>query len=112
VIIIISFFFTCKNTSRSDFDKYVLPARYDGVIVNKYFKKFGHGATIIEIKNINGIEDIESSDWIGLYDLCIIGDSIYKQPNQRTLKLKKKDTIIELQYYFNEDGWGIVKRHY
>jgi hypothetical protein len=112
VIAFISFFFTCKNTSRSDFEKYVVPTLYEGVIVKKYLKEYGHGATIIEIKNSNGIEKLEASDWINLYDLCNIGDSIYKKAYDRTIKLVKKDSIIELQYYLNEHGFGISKIDY
>jgi len=112
IILFVSAFFTFRQTSVSDFEEYVLPADYKGVIIKKY-RHWNHDEPRLEITNENGIETFITSNWPKLYDLCEIGDSIYKKPNEKILKLKKKhkNTIIELDYFFDK-GYRLVKRKY
>jgi|WetSurMetagenome_2_1015567.scaffolds.fasta_scaffold1295362_1 hypothetical protein len=113
VIIVVSFFFTFKQTGQTDFENIVIPANYSGVIVYKYINEVNHGDQIIDLKNENGIEKFSASHWNDLYDLSEKGDSLYKKQGETTLKLKKKknDTVLILKY-FAGSGYGCMKRKY
>jgi len=110
VIVIVSFFFKFKQTSKDDFNNYVVPSEFHGIIVEKY-RQYNHDEPRIKYKVNNSIIEMSAFNWIDLYEKTEIGDSIYKIKNDTVLYVKKKDndSIYKFSYFFDK-GWGIVKR--
>ncbi len=110
VIIFISFFFKFEQTSREYFFKQVVPAEYHGKIIAK-FRIFNHDEPFIRYKDENSVYEMSTFNWIDLYEISEVGDSIFKRKNDTVLILKKFKVgqLIRINYFFNK-GWGFVKR--
>jgi len=112
VIIIVSFFFNFKQTSKQGFYKYVVPSEFHGIVVKKY-RHWNHYEPRIKYKHDSAIIDMSTFNWIELYNNVEIGDSIYKIKGDTVLYLKKKqnNSILKFNYFFDK-GWGVVKRQH
>lgn len=95
------YFFFSKEEFFNNAVKMSYDESYSGIVEKKYYDKYNHGRNIIVIEN-NGID--RKLDYIyhgqGLYDFIKLGDSILKNNNSNSIRLKrnKLDTIIFLRF--------------
>jgi len=110
VMIIMSFLFKCGQSSRDELNSYMVPLEFKGIIIEKYRKKTNYNETMITYKDKDFIDEVDGSNWIGLFEYADIGDSIFKKNGDSLLTIKKKNELINKFNYFYGQGWGISKR--
>ncbi len=111
VIGILSIFVKC-GTNKDHYDRYLINTCYKGKVVNKFINDKAHGQRTLTLIDHNEQFNIDTGDWIYLWDLSSIGDSIVKNKGNLQLLLirhNNTDTML-INYEQNRDGITFMKR--
>jgi hypothetical protein len=112
VIAIVSIFVKC-GTNKDYYERYLSSDRYNGTITKKFRDYKNHGSGTLILKgNFNQKTEFYADDWVHLWDLCKLGDSLYKKKGELNLHLfrsKEQDTIL-ISFNQNRSGFTFMKR--
>lgn len=106
IVLIIIVFYSCEPFSQKDFFEKIVydsyNARYDGIVVDKYFDKSDYYRRIIMVEN--NIFGKNKTDFtfqsLRLFGFIKIGDTIFKERKSILLNIKREqlDTLITLDF--------------
>jgi hypothetical protein len=112
VIAIVSIFVKC-GTNKDYYERYLSKDKYNGTITEKFRDYKNHGSGTLILKgNFNQKTEFYADDWVHLWDLCNLGDSLYKKKGELNLHLfrrNEQDTIL-ISFNQNRSGFTFMKR--
>ena len=112
VIAIISIFVKC-GTNKDYYERYLSADKYNGTITEKFRDYKNHGSGTLMLKgNYNQKTKFYADNWSHLWELCNLGDSLFKKEgelNLNLIRIKEQDTIL-ISFNQNRSGFTFMKR--
>lgn len=112
VIGFVSIFVKC-GTNKDYYDRYLVDDHYNGTIIEKFSDHKNHGSGTLILKgNYNQKTKFHADDWMHLWDLCSLGDSLCKKKGELNLhlfRIREQDTIL-ISFDQNRSGFTFMKR--
>jgi hypothetical protein len=103
----VSIFVKC-GTHKDYFERYLKNDSYQGIIIKKYKDKTRHEASYIVLKKEEILFEIDSDNWLYLWDLCDVGYYIKKSKGNQHLQLIRHNYTDTLFINYDQDRGGII----